>query len=249
MAVEKLKKIWFCVMVETALIACVALANLSLEPLHYFFFYNLLYGVLFSFLVPLLVLRKKKETLDLVGVKPLGKKQLLVLVLFVAFSVGGQLIPIVISGGVIPWNLLPMGVIPLIMTTFFEEFLFRGFFQTRLEKDFGALPAILISGLMFSLYHIGYPGFRTFQDLLLLFAVGIGFAAAYKLSGSNLIVSYFVNLPNAFVTYLLKFEQFPTMGLSSTIAGVITLCLIAAVFIVFGVTAKKVEEGEREGFE
>ena len=162
MAVEKLKKIWFCVMVETALIACVALANLSLEPLHYFFFYNLLYGVLFSFLVPLLVLRKKKETLDLVGVKPLGKKQLLVLVLFVAFSVGGQLIPIVISGGVIPWNLLPMGVIPLIMTTFFEEFLFRGFFQTRLEKDFGALPAILISGLMFSLYHIGYPGFKTF---------------------------------------------------------------------------------------
>ena len=33
-----------------------------------------------------------------------------------------------------------MGIIPLIMTTFFEEFLFRGFFQNKFEKDFGVLP-------------------------------------------------------------------------------------------------------------
>ena len=52
-----------------------------------------------------------------------------------------------------------------------------------------------------------------FEDILLLFAVGIGFAAAYKLSGNNLIVAYFVNLPNAFVTYMLKFKQFPKMAM------------------------------------
>lgn len=75
-----------------------------------------------------------------------------------------------------------MGVMPLIMTTFFEEFLFRGFFQSKFEKEFGALPAIFVSGLMFSLYHLGYPGFCSFGDILLLFAVGIGFATAYKLS-------------------------------------------------------------------
>ena len=153
-----------------------------------------------------------------------------ILITCVAFSVGGQLIPIMIAGEEIPWLLLPMGIIPLIMTTFFEEFLFRGFVQSKVEQQFGWLPAILISGLMFSLYHLGYPGFRTFGDILLLFAVGIGFASAYKLSGNNLVVSFFVNLPNAFVTYILKYKQFPTMKLSATIAGVITLILIVVIF-------------------
>lgn len=72
----------------------------------------------------------------------------------------------------------------------------------------------------------------VFEDILLLFAVGIGFAAAYKLSGNNLIVSYFVNLPNAFVTYMLKFEQFPKMAMSSTIASIVTLFIVVVVFIV-----------------
>ena len=135
------------------------------------------------------------------------------------------------KGEIIPWNLVPMGIVPLIMTTFFEEFLFRGFFQNKFEKEFGTITAILISGLMFSLYHVGYPRFRTFEDILLLFAVGIGFAAAYKLSGNNLIVAYFVNLPNAFVTYMLKFEQFPKMTMYSTMASIITLCIILVVFI------------------
>ena len=146
--------------------------------------------------------------------------------IFVAFSVGGQLIPKIVMGEQIPWYLLPIGIAPLIMTTFFEEFLFRGFMQNRVEQQFGWLPAILVSGLMFSLYHLGYPGFRTFEDIFLLFGVGLGFAIAYKLSNNNLIVSYFVNLPNAFVTYMLKHNQFPIMKLSSTIAAIITLILI-----------------------
>lgn len=53
-----------------------------------------------------------------------------------------------------------------------------------------------------------------------------GFAIAYKLSDNNLIVAYFVNLPNAFVTYMLKYNQFPTMKFSSTIAAIITVILI-----------------------
>ena len=183
-------------------------------------------------MVPLFLLRKEKNLLYSMGVKPFGKKQIAVLLLFVVFSIGGQLIPIVVTGKIIPWRLLPMGVIPLIMTTFFEEFLFRGFFQNEFEKNFGVLPAILISGLMFSLYHIGYPGFRTFGNILLLFAVGVGFAVAFKLSDNNLIVAYFLNLPNAFVTYILKFDQFPIMEISSIIASTITLCIIIVVFIV-----------------
>lgn len=240
------KTIACCVCIEIMVILCVALANMYPKPLWYFFCYNFLYGVVFSFLVPMFLLRKEKNLFALMGFTSFGKRQLLVLVLFATFSVGGQLIPMAAAGRAIPWGLLPMGVVPLIMTTFFEEFLFRGFCQTRLEKVFGPLPAIFVSGLMFSLYHLGYPGFRTLGDLLLLLAVGVGFAAAYKLSGSNLIVAYFVNLPNAFVTYMLKFEQFPSMKLSSTVASGVTLCLVAIVFVVLAVSGKINDKGKRK---
>ena len=228
---NKIKTIFIASTLEILLVLCVGCANLLLKPIYYFYFYNVLYGILFSFLIPLFLLRKEENVFDFLGIKTLGKKQVFILVFFIAFSVGGQIIPIVAKGRIIPWDLLPMGIVPLIMITFFEEFLFRGFFQNKFEKEFGTIIAILVSGLMFSLYHVGYPRFRTFEDILLLFAVGIGFAIAYKLSENNLIVAYFVNLPNAFVTYMLKFEQFPKMTIYSTMASIITLCIIIIVFI------------------
>lgn len=224
---KKEKLLLFSAGIEIMLIICIALANLNPTPVLYFLFYNLMYGLIFSFFIPLYYLHKEKELPASVGIKKPGIRQFIVLACFVAFSVGGQLIPKIAAGEQIPWHLLPMGIAPLIMTTFFEEFLFRGFVQSRVEQQFGWLPAILVSGLMFSLYHLGYPGFRTFGDILLLFGVGLWFAIAYRLSGSNLIVSYFVNLPNAFVTYMLKYSQFPIMKFSSTIAAIITLILIA----------------------
>lgn len=106
-------------------------------------------------------------------------------------------------------------------------------FDSMIDRQFGWVPAILVSGAMFSLYHLGYPGFRTWEDILLLFAVGVGFAAAYKISGNNLIVSFFVNLPNAFVTYILKYEQFPVMRVSSTIAAAVTLVFIGLILLLY----------------
>lgn len=219
----------FSACIEIMLIICIAIANINPTPILYFLFYNLMYGLIFSFLIPLYCLHKEKGLPASVGVKKLGARQFAVLACFVVFSVGGQLIPKLAVGERIPWHLLPMSIVPLIMTTFFEEFLFRGFVQSRMERQFGWLPAILVSGLMFSLYHLGYPGFRTLRDLLLLFAVGLGFAIAYKLSDNNLIVSYFVNLPNAFVTYMLKYSQFPTMKFSSTIAAIVTVVLVVLI--------------------
>ncbi len=249
--------------IEIMLIICITAANLNPTPILYFIFYNLLYGLIFSLFIPLYCLYKEtpyghpfmpgsapaqarvsgnnKENgvsvsgrvLAETGFKKLGIRQWVVLAVFVVFSVGGQLIPKMAVGGQIPWRLLPMGIVPLIMTTFFEEFLFRGFVQSRIDRQFGWVSAILVSGAMFSLYHLGYPGFRTWEDILLLFAVGVGFAAAYKLSGNNLIVSFFVNLPNAFVTYILKYEQFPVMRVSSTIAAAVTLVLIGLILLLY----------------
>ncbi len=226
---KKFELILLCIVLEAFLIISVALANINPAPLLYFVLYNLAYGLVFSFLVVLYFLRKENTTLFSVGIKKMGLRQFVVLAAYTAFAVGGQLIPKMLADEKIPWHLLPMGIVPLIMTTFFEEFLFRGFVQTRIEQNFGWLTAIIISGMMFSLYHLGYPGFRSISDILLLFAVGAGFAAAFKLSGNNLFAAYFANLPNAFVTYMLKHEQFPAMSLSSTVAAGITLALVSII--------------------
>lgn len=228
---QKIKLLFLCVGMEILLIVFVAIANFKPAPVLYFVFYNLGYGVLSSCLLVLYLLWKEKASLASVGIKKLGARQFVVLGAYIFFSVGGQLIPKLFAGEQIPWQLLPVGIVPLIMTTFFEEFVFRGFVQGRVERTFGLIPAIIISGLMFSLYHLGYPGFRTMGDIFLLFAVGSGFAIAYKLSDNNLFVSYFANLPNAFVTYMLKNKQFPVMNEASTIAAVITILLLVLVFL------------------
>lgn len=127
---------------EIMLIICITAANLNPTPILYFIFYNLLYGLVFSLFIPLYCLYKENgvsfsgSVLAEAGFKRLGIRQWVVLAAFVVFSVGGQLIPKMAVGGQIPWRLLPMGITPLIMTTFFEEFLFRGFVQSRIDRQF-----------------------------------------------------------------------------------------------------------------
>ena len=221
-----------CCSLELAVVTSVSIANLFDGAL-YALFYNLVYGLVVSTAIPLLILRKDGRPLEEAGARKLGRRQWVVLVAFVAASVGGQLVAPLTEGQQIPWNLLPVGVLPLVMTTFFEELLFQGFMQTRLEKGFGAGPAIVLAGLFFALYHLGYPGFRTAPDIALLFAVGMMFALAFKLSKGNLVVAYFVNLPNAFVTYVMKATQFPTMTFESDVYAAITIAAIVVLLACF----------------
>ena len=212
--------------IVAAIIVAIALANI-VGGKGFYLFYNLVYGILLSTVLPLWFVYKEKGTLKSLGIKKVGFKQIIIILCFVIFSIGGQLIPLNISS--INFELLLIGFVPLIMTTFFEELLFRGYMQTRLEKQYGWIPAVLISGFFFSVYHLGYPGFRTINDTLLLFAVGIGFALAFKLSDWNVIASYLVNLPNAFLTYILKSKQFPIFDNSSIIFACITIAFIVII--------------------
>jgi membrane protease YdiL (CAAX protease family) len=228
---KKLQVVFLTLCLETLITLSVFFANKYINV--YYLFYNGIYGIILSTIVPLILLYKNKENLSSVGFQRFHIRQWLVLISFITFSVCGQVIPLVAVGKVIQWNLLPTCFFPLVMTTFFEEFVFRGFIQTKIERQFGFIIAILISGLLFSLYHIGYPGFRNVQDLLLLFVVGLGFAIAFKLSGNNFYVSYFVNLPNAFITYILKSEQFPILDKNSTIYAIVTIVLIGMILIIY----------------
>lgn len=234
---NKGKILFFCVISELLIITAISIANMF-DGVMFGIFYNVLYGLVISTILPLLLVFTDKEDFSSLGIKKIDVRQIIVLIAFVAFSIGGQLIPKVIAGEYIAWPVLTLATAPLVMTTFFEEFLFRGFVQTRVENNFGCIVAILVSAIMFSVYHLGYPGFRTMGDIFLLFAVGLGFAIAYKLSDNNLIVSYFVNLPNAFVTYVFKSEQFPKFTVESSIYAVIT---ILAVFIILIVSKTKIK--------
>ena len=229
------------ILLECLIILFVSLANLF-DGILYALFYNLIYGLIISVIFPLYYvyhlenpnkgINKNNTLLRTLGLKKLHSRQYCVILFFVSFSIGGQFIPLLLTEEKIKFHLLKICIIPLIMTTFFEEFMFRGFLQPRLEKQYGKMAAILLSGLLFSLYHIGYPGFRSLSDLLLLFTVGIGFASAYKLSDNNLITVYFVNLPNAFLTYILKSEQFPLFTESTPVFALITMALTGIIFSV-----------------
>lgn len=125
---EKGKTLLISAGMEIMLIICITAANLNPTPILYFIFYNLLYGLIFSLFIPLYCLYNENgvsvsgSVLAEVGFKKPGIRQWGVLAAFVVFSVGGQLIPKMAVGEQIPWRLLPMGIVPLIMTTFFEEF-------------------------------------------------------------------------------------------------------------------------------
>lgn len=200
-----------------------SISNL-LDGIGHYFFYNIFYGFIISVCVPIYFFRKEDNgDLSLLGIKRLRPIDYIIIIGFVVFSVSGQLANVKLMD--INLGVLPLSIFPLIMTTFSEEFLFRGFLQIRFEKAFGFIPAILLSGLFFDIYHLGYPSFRTFQMMILLFFVGIMFALAFKLSKNNLIVAYFVNLPNAYVIYLLKTENFPKLNFNVP-ATVISIFLI-----------------------
>lgn len=229
---EKTRFLLLSLGIEVILICFVSLACV-LNPIGFALSYNLGYGILASITIPLIIAAKNRESLLSFGIRPVRTRQFIVLLVFVLFSLGGQLVPLLIERTEIQFRLLLICFLPLVMTTFFEEFLFRGFIQTRIEQHFNWIVAVFFSGALFSLYHLGYPGFRNWQDLLLLFAVGTGFALSYKLSGNNLWVSYFVNLPNAFVTYIVKSEQFPVFTWSSSLYAAISIVIIVLVCLFY----------------
>lgn len=208
-----------------------SIAN-SLEGIWHYVFYHGIYCLGISICVPLFLF-SREENCDLtqLGIKKLRRIDYIIIIGFVIFSIGGQLVNIKLEN--INWKVLPLSILPLLLTTFSEELFFRGFIQTRFAKMFGAIPAIIFSGLLFSLYHLGYPRFRSVQWIILLIFVGIMFALSYTLSNYNLTVAYFVNLPNAYLTYLLNYQKFPQLNFDKTASVASVLIIFVTAFIFY----------------
>jgi membrane protease YdiL (CAAX protease family) len=60
----------------------------------------------------------------------------------------------------------------LIMVAFYEEILFRGYILSNLLESLNKWTALAISALLFTLFHLGNPGF-DFLSVLNLFAIGV----------------------------------------------------------------------------
>lgn len=89
------------------------------------------------------------------------------------------------SDGVLLMALFNIALVPAIC----EEVMFRGYVQSAFEKSWGVWPAILVSGLLFGLFHI------QLTNLLPLATLGILLALVTWLSGSLLpaIAAHFIN--------------------------------------------------------
>ena len=121
----------------------------------------------------------------------------------------------------------------MLMSTLFEEVFFRGFLQTRFEKSFGMIPAILLSGLCFSLYHIGYNNVRgDTSELLTLFFTGVFFSISFRIT-NNIITSYIVNLPQAILTFLGEPRYIAYAGhFNATSAAIAVMTTLIGLFLI-----------------
>lgn len=228
---KNIKFLLFGIIVLVLIIASNSMASFCGGYLYYVF-YQGIYGVILSTIIPIIyVFYYEKNKLKELGIKPVTIRAIIVGAVFICFSIGGQLMHKRVN---MPSTQQMIYIsIPLIMTTFFEEFFFRGFLQIRFEKFFGTIPSVVLSGLFFSLYHLGYPNFRRIDMLTTLFFVGIMFALSFKLSNNNLLTSYLVNLPNAILTYLLKPKMFPKFTLETAVVSFATIILVLLIFKFF----------------
>lgn len=127
----------------------------------------------------------------------------------------------------------------MFMSTLFEEVFFRGFLQTGFERQFGMIPAIVLSAVCFSLYHLGYSNIRAdVTQLMSLFAIGVFFSISFRIT-NNIITSYIVNLPQAVFTFIAEPESLAYSKNFDMISALISvLTLIVALVIIVRIKSK-----------
>lgn len=214
-----------------------ASANLFTGGWPYFLLYQGLFGIGVCVLFPLYyTVVLQGEPLAEIGLTTKNwLPALLVALPLIIFSVLGQFNKVVVWPPVEKMIYIGMG---LVASTLFEEVFFRGFLQTKFEKAFGIIPAILLSGAAFSLYHLGYPKFRDLEMLVVLFFVGTFFAISFSIT-RNIITSYLVNLPNAIITFFIQPNMLPTIDLEAAVVSVASFVIAMALVVVMAMKGKR----------
>ena len=69
---------------------------------------------------------------------------------------------------------------------FFESIFFRGFAQLRIEDSFGIIPGIILSALIYCLYHVGYG--MGGSEYMMLFIIGLIYSTIFRLTNNIFIL-------------------------------------------------------------
>jgi uncharacterized protein len=80
--------------------------------------------------------------------------------------------------------------VPLLMMALvvgvFESIFFRGFLQSRLEAQFGAVTGVAGAAVLYGLYHVGYG--MNGSEILFLTGLGVVYAIAYAIPRNVLVL-------------------------------------------------------------
>ena len=175
---------------------------------------------------------KMKRPISTIGLKTSNwKKALLIGIAISSFAFIGRMMGIKIEISTIQ-HFISI-IICMMFSTLFEEIFFRGFLQSSFEDFFGIIPAILLSGICFALYHSAqsFIGFDL-QQLTTLFFVGLVFSISYQLT-RNIITSYIVNLPQAILTFMGD-SEFVEYGkdINYVSAIICSISIIVAIYLI-----------------
>ena len=96
---------------------------------------------------------------------------------------------------------VPIILLAVVVAPVTEELAFRGYLYGVIKRYLGAVPALVLSGILFALIHLNLP---SFFPLLVLASV---FALAYEVSGSLLVPMTMHALFNAFSLILVLLGQ------------------------------------------
>lgn len=119
-------------------------------------------------------------------------------------------------------------IVTVIVAPVAEELVFRGALLTGLTKKFGTIPAILLSGLAFSLMHMN-PEQTVYQFF-------IGCACAYfAISSGSVLASMLLHAGNNLIALILEFTG--TSFLDVFFSNYAMLAVGTAVFLAVGITA------------
>lgn len=112
----------------------------------------------------------RKETLGEMGITKINLVPSLVIGIGLSLGDIQELMPFLNNENIVPQYLFNL-------LLFWEPFFIFGWLLPRFKKDFGLIPAIILSGISFGIYHLGsFPMKKIFE----FFITGMVFSAVYS---------------------------------------------------------------------
>jgi membrane protease YdiL (CAAX protease family) len=162
----------------------------------------------------------KKRPLSDLGVK--RDKLVLSIVLGVIFSIIQYYITIRNIAVPPMTELIPLTTMALAVGLY-ENIFYRGWVQLRIEEYFSIIPGIILSAVIYSLYHVGYG--MNMDEMIVLLVVGLVYSVIFRLTSNIFILFPFLTPTGALFSQIKDGLRLPfpsTYGF----ADVILVCII-----------------------